>query len=56
MTKTIFATLVLTLAPAVAFAEGCSGSHAMQETASISCAEGTTHDAETNTCVPLITG
>ena len=46
--KTAFAAAVLALLPALASAAGCD--HA--NTAQMSCAEGTTWDAESQTCVP----
>jgi hypothetical protein len=46
--KTIFAVIALTLAPGFAIAQGCSEEHA-----NMSCAEGKTFDAETNSCVPV---
>ena len=53
MIKTTVAVLALTALPGLAIAQ-CSGSHSQQ--ASMSCAEGMTYDAETNTCVPVVTG
>lgn len=48
-TKTVLMALALTLAPALAVAEGCSfGKHQQ----AMSCAAGTTYDADTNSCVP----
>lgn len=49
--KMTVAAFVLTLAPGLAFAQGCSGSGHSQE-AAMSCAEGMIMDAQTNTCVP----
>ncbi|WP_166434062.1 hypothetical protein [Roseovarius spongiae] len=49
--RTIFATLVLTLAPTLALAMGCS--HDRVKTQAMSCAEGSTYDAGTGACVPL---
>ncbi|MGL4320295.1 MAG: adenylosuccinate lyase [Paracoccaceae bacterium] len=49
--KTTFAALALILAPSLSLAEGgCSGHDAVKD-ASISCAQGTTYDAATGTCV-----
>lgn len=48
--KMTIAAFVLTLSPALAFAEGCSGM-ASQEQAAMSCAEGMSFDAEQNACV-----
>lgn len=48
-TKTVLVALALTLAPALALAEGCNyGKHEQQ---AMSCAAGTTFDAASNTCV-----
>ena len=54
--KTLLAALALTILPGLAAAAGCSHGSPTSETASMSCAEGTILDAETNTCVPLTTG
>ena len=55
--KTTFAALALTLLPGLALAGGgCNGMNHAADTASMSCAEGTIMDPETNTCVPLTTG
>ena len=54
MMKTFLTAAALTLLPGLALAMGCSGYK--HETASMSCAEGTTWDAETNTCVQVVTG
>lgn len=48
-TKTLIAALALTLAPALAVAQGCSYSKQQQ---AMSCADGTTYDRDSNTCVP----
>lgn len=47
-TKTCLVALALTLAPALAFAEGCNYG---KEKQAMSCAAGSTYDAGTNTCV-----
>jgi hypothetical protein len=49
--KTLLAALVLTAAPGLAMAE-CSWGSAHQTT--MSCAEGTTWDAGTQTCIPVV--
>jgi hypothetical protein len=47
--KTLLATAALTLVTATSsFAMGCQWG--TQETASMTCAEGTVYDADTNTC------
>ena len=52
--KTVLAAAILTMTPALAMAQGCSfGSHGQE--ASMSCAEGTTWDATSGTCVPTAT-
>jgi hypothetical protein len=51
MLKTTLAALILTLAPGLAFAAGCS----MAKSTAMSCANGTMPDAETGTCVPVTT-
>lgn len=48
-TKTILTALALTLAPALALAEGCNYGKTDQQ--AMSCAAGTTYDAASNTCV-----
>jgi len=48
--KTLLAALVLTAAPGLAMAE-CNW---MAERVTMSCAEGTTWDASTQTCVPVV--
>ncbi|WP_299733181.1 hypothetical protein [uncultured Tateyamaria sp.] len=49
-TKTFAVALALTLAPALAFAQGCNyGKHDQQ---AMSCADGTTYDAASKTCLP----
>ena len=53
-TKTLLAVLALAVSPTVALAMGCSG-HAKSEDTAMSCAEGTTFDAETQRCVPQTT-
>ena len=50
--KTLVIALALTAAPALAFAEGCSfGKHKQ----AMSCAEGTTYDSASQTCLPVST-
>jgi len=49
--RTIIATVILTLSPALTFAMGCNGAAHLDQQASITCAEGTTFDVITNTCV-----
>ncbi|MFL4471637.1 hypothetical protein ACERZ8_17800 [Tateyamaria armeniaca] len=49
-TKTCFMALALTLAPALAFAEGCN--YGKYDQQAMSCAAGTTYDASTKTCLP----
>lgn len=53
--KTTFAALLLTILPGLALAEGCRGDM-MHDTTAMSCAEGSAMDAETGTCVPVVTG
>lgn len=53
MIKTLFATAFLALSPALAMAEGCSSKH--MDVQAMSCADGSTWDAATSTCVPQIT-
>lgn len=49
-TKTLAVALALTLAPGLSLAMGCNyGTHQQQ---AMTCAPGTTFNAETNTCVP----
>jgi len=52
-TKTLLAALALTLAPSLGLAQGCGFGHI--ETQAMSCAEGTTYDAEKQICVPKAT-
>lgn len=48
-TKTLAVALALTLAPTLSLAMGCNyGKHEQQ---AMSCAVGTTYDANTNTCI-----
>lgn len=54
-TKTTLAAALLALSPTFAFAMGCNSEKHMETTA-MSCAEGMVMDAETNTCIPLVTG
>lgn len=50
--KTLLAAFVLMAMPGFAYATGCSwGSHEV----TMSCADGATWDAETQTCVPTAT-
>lgn len=49
-TKTVLVALALTLAPTLSVAMGCN--YGKQEQQAMSCAPGTTFNAETNTCVP----
>lgn len=51
-TKTLLATLALTLAPTFALAEGCGFGHAKSDTASMSCVNGSVYDADAQRCVP----
>lgn len=50
--KTLLATLVIVSAPALAAAECNWGQH---QTTAMSCAEGSTWDAEQQACVPAAT-
>lgn len=50
--KTAFVTLLITLAPGLAFA-ACFGDH--KEQVVMSCPQGQTFDADTETCVPQTT-
>jgi hypothetical protein len=47
--KTTLAAITLLLAPTFALAEGCI--HDRQQEASLTCAVGTTYDADTKSCV-----
>lgn len=49
-TKTCLVALALTLAPALALAQGCNYGKIEQQ--AMSCAAGTTYDTNTNSCVP----
>ena len=50
--KTTLAAFILMLSPAAAFAySGCTGMEKASEDVTMSCAEGSTFDATTNTCV-----
>jgi hypothetical protein len=51
-TQTIITLAVLTLTPGIAMASGGCNWMKTEQTA-MSCAEGTSLDAATNTCVPL---
>lgn len=53
--KTLLTALVLTVLPSLAMAMGCGFSHTTT-TAQISCADGTTYDAASESCVPITTG
>ncbi|MCV6592939.1 MAG: hypothetical protein OIF48_08315 [Silicimonas sp.] len=48
-TKTLLATLVLSLAPGLALAMGCSDH--IKEEITMSCPEGQSLDVKTNTCI-----
>ncbi|QUJ78102.1 adenylosuccinate lyase [Sulfitobacter albidus] len=50
--KIALATTALMLAPSLALAMGCSGSHSTQ---AMSCAAGTVYDADSNSCVATTT-
>ncbi|MCK0166063.1 adenylosuccinate lyase [Jannaschia sp. S6380] len=52
--KTLLATAALLTAPGLAHAEGCNWTKHEQVT--MSCAPGTTLDADTGTCVADVTG
>ena len=52
-TKMLLAALVMVAAPSLAMAECSWGKH---ETTAMSCAEGTTWDADAQSCVPIATG
>lgn len=54
--KMTLAALALTLSPGLALAYECNSSKYMMETTAMSCAEGSVMDAETGTCVPMVTG
>lgn len=51
--KTTIAAFILLVAPAAAFAAGagCQGADHAKEEITMSCSEGMTFDADTNTCV-----
>ncbi|WP_298433892.1 hypothetical protein [uncultured Jannaschia sp.] len=49
--KLVLAAAILTGAPGLALAQGCS--YGKQQSAQMSCAPGTTLNAETGTCVPV---
>lgn len=51
-TKMLLATLALAMSPTFAMAM-CGDGHAKNDTAAMSCAEGTTYDSETHRCVPM---
>jgi len=53
--NTIMTALALIVFPTLSFAMGCSLETHTTDTA-MSCAEGTTMDDETGTCVPVVTG
>jgi hypothetical protein len=46
--KTLAAAVALTLAPVLAYADGCN----FGKQAAMSCAEGSVYDAESGKCVP----
>lgn len=49
-TKTLAIALALVVAPTLSFAMGCSyGKHEQQ---AMTCAEGSTYDSQTQSCVP----
>ena len=50
-TTALLATLAMMIAPNIAAAMGCTYGH--EDTASISCADGTTYDAETQRCIAV---
>ena len=50
--KTIAAALALTIAPTLAFAEGCNWGKSQQ---AMTCGAGTTYDADTGKCVSVTT-
>lgn len=52
-TKILLTTAILTIAPTLALAMGCSYDLHGQE-ARMSCAEGTTWDADSGACVPSV--
>lgn len=49
--KTLLASLLITVVPALAFAQGCHGDRVDQQ--AMSCAEGTVWDSAASTCVPI---
>lgn len=51
--KTLLAAAILTAAPAIASAMGCSYDLHGQE-ARMSCAEGTAWDADSGSCIPVV--
>lgn len=50
--KTAAFAALLTFVPALAMAEGCGWGHSQQ---AMSCASGTTYDADQGKCVPVTT-
>lgn len=48
-TKTVLVALALTLAPTLSLAMGCN--YGKSEKQAMSCADGTTYDTATNSCV-----
>ncbi len=50
-TTALLATLAMMILPNVAAAMGCSYGH--EATATMSCADGTTYDADAERCVPV---
>lgn len=53
--KTLVVTALLTLSPALAFAECYGSAHSAADQQAMSCAEGTAWDATSSTCVPVTT-
>ena len=52
--KTTLAAAVLALTPAFALAQGCNSEYHDQQ--AMSCAEGTSYDEKSGTCMPVVTG
>jgi len=52
--KSLMTAAALMILPGLALAMGCSGSK--HDDMAMSCAQGTTWDAATNTCVEVVTG
>ncbi|MEL7345840.1 MAG: hypothetical protein AAFN59_13470 [Pseudomonadota bacterium] len=53
--KTMLVALTLTVLPSLSMAMGCSG-YGHDTTASISCADGMTFDADQQRCIAVTTG